>query len=187
MPNKRSILYCFVLVTSLAVNVFQARQLGIAGGIFGRSENTSTNEALPDGTQVHDLEVRNLGGTPQTIRFSDYPGRTVLYVISPSCFWCAQNAASIAYLSHHATGSRFIAISMGAEGVPQFVERTALPFPIFKDPVAKAVDELRMGVTPTTIVVSSQGKVIKSWQGAFQAEIREDVGRFFAVSLPKDL
>ena len=181
-----SILYGVALIASLSVNVFQARQLGNASGIFGKNASSFDDGLISEGTTVPPLQGRDLDGVSKTIRFDDYSGATVIYVVSPQCGWCEQNAPNIAYLSQHASSFRFFAVSTLSDGIPEFVQRTGLPFPILRDPSPETVRAFRLRATPTTIVVSREGKVIKYWQGAFQTPTKNAVGHFFGISFPSD-
>lgn len=154
--------------------------------MFGSTPVSSIDGLISEGMTVPPLQARDLNGATRTIAFDDYVGATVIYVISPSCGWCEINAPNISYLSQHARGFRFIAVSTAPQGIPEFVERTGLPFPVLRDPSPGSVIAFRLRATPTTIVVSHEGKVIRAWQGAFQSGARTEIGNFFGLSFPKE-
>jgi hypothetical protein len=41
-----------------------------------------------------------------------------------------------------------------------------------------------LGSTPETIVISSQGKVVERWLGAYEGGTKRDMERFFSANLP---
>ena len=48
-----------------------------------------------------------------------------------------------------------------------------------------AATALRFRATPTTIVIDSEGKVARFWEGAFFGEIANEVESYFSVTLPE--
>jgi len=42
----------------------------------------------------------------------------------------------------------------------------------------------KMGGTPQTIVVSSDGQVLQNWNGAYTGEQQKQVEEFFGITLP---
>ena len=59
-----------------------------------------------------------------------------------------------------------------------------LSFPVYSALSPETIKALGLGGTPQTIVVSTDGKVIKNWMGAYTETIQPEVETFFGVRLP---
>ncbi len=142
---------------------------------------------LPEGISLDPFEVQDLSGKRHLIEFGKPESRpTVLYVLRPGCIWCQRNSRNIALLASHA-GARynFIGLSLAASGLDEFIRRNNVQFPVYVNIPSSVSARYRLGSTPETIVVSSTGKVLKSWSGSYTQEpIKADVEHFFALQLP---
>jgi hypothetical protein len=65
---------------------------------------------------------------------------------------------------------------------------TAKHFPthvaVYVDPAADMYGPYHLGATPATIVISSAGRVLKSWVGAYAGTVKTEVEAYFGVGLP---
>jgi len=142
---------------------------------------------LPEGLSLDPFEVQDLSGKPHLIEFGK-PGSkpTVLYVLRPGCIWCKRNSRNIALLASQAGGRyNFVGLSLAASGLDEFIRRNNIQFPVYVNIPSAVLARYRLGSTPETIVVSSTGRVMKSWSGAYiQDPIKSDVEKFFALHLP---
>jgi hypothetical protein len=146
-------------------------------------ETKSASAKLQEGDIAPVLSVLDQDDRQVLINYSDSNMPTVLYFLSAHCGWCDRNAANVAALV--ATSSnryRFYPISRDKDNPAEYVKRLRWPFSVFYRPVDASL--LRLGVTPQTIVVSSKGKVVKNWHGAYAGAVQEDVESFFDVRLP---
>jgi hypothetical protein len=143
---------------------------------------------LPSGFAFDPIQVRDLAGKAHSIQF-DKPNSKpmVLYILRPDCVWCQRNSQNIAMLASHLKSKYdFIGLSLASEGLEEFIRREDIRFPVYSDIPSSALIRYRLGGTPETIVVY-QGKVVKSWAGAYiQDPIKSDVEEFFSVRLPSN-
>ncbi len=151
------------------------------------SDSQSPVGTLREGTTISPFQVRDIGGNFHVIGFDKpKPRPTIFYVLRPGCAWCKRNSANFAFLASRVSGEYdVIGLSLVSAGLDDFVRREDIRFPVYTD-VSPATRTLyRLGSTPETIVVSSTGKVVKSWIGAYaQDPVRSDVERFFSLRFP---
>jgi hypothetical protein len=57
--------------------------------------------------------------------------------------------------------------------------------PIFSGASPRTVRAYHLGLTPETIVVSSEGMVLADWRGTYEGETKGEIERFFRVRLPE--
>ncbi len=128
-------------------------------------------------------QVQRFGGEREDIALSgDRP--TVVYVFTPSCLWCARNMANVQVLVEAVeTSHRVIALSL-APDVGDYVRQHGLTVPVYIEPDLEAMEGLGLGPTPHTIVLSADGKVERTWLGAYSGKIAEEVQSYFGVTLP---
>jgi len=79
---------------------------------------------------------------------------------------------------------RVIGISLSEDGLPDFVASHGMEFPVYSGLSRSAIDAYRLGTTPETIVVSPNGAVLGSWDGAYTAGTKAALESFLAISLP---
>src|SRR5690349_10047900 len=107
---------------------------------------------------------------------------TLLYVFSPTCHWCELNVDNIRTIVQTRRDLRVIGVNIGSELTRQQTE--ALPFSIILTPTRETARNYRLSATPTTLLVSSKGIVLRNWPGAYGGAIAADVAKVLAVSLP---
>jgi len=166
-----------LLGASLALNVY----------FFWKGANHQDLAPAPQfarGDSIAGLTTQNLNGEEVTLGFAlDRP--TVLYVFRPTCIWCARNAGSLDALHANAKNAyRFVGISLDEDGVPAFVERTRIPFPVLVLSAGNNAFRIRVGGVPQTLVVSTNGKVLEAWSGAYGGETRNEMEAYFDTELP---
>ena len=176
-------LLTLVLCGSTAIIVRQGQR------ILALEDSLSPSQPgkLSSGTTVHSLRVQDLKGRSQSLVFSGTQSRpTILYVFRPECVWCRRNSSYLKYLYGRVANSYdIVGLSLTSNGVQKFVEQTAIAFPVYTGLSAIDINSYHLGTTPETIVISSSGKVIDSWLGAYTTEpIRSDVERFFSLRFP---
>lgn len=143
--------------------------------------------ALSPGYLLHTFDVQDRFGALHKIEFprhSDKP--TLLYVFRPSCRWCQSNSSNLRIVMKHVLASYdVVGISLEREGLDKFIEQEAIEFPVYTDLTLSTRNLYRLGVTPETIVVSPQGRVLRTWLGAYMNEpVKSEVERFFSVRFP---
>jgi hypothetical protein len=155
--------------------------------------------ALETGASVPELDLMTANGSSFHLRYSDTQLPTILYVLSPTCKWCARNEESIRRLATATAGrGRFVGVSIltrtpgpipsASKSVdpqpPPFILTRTPPFPLYVGLSDIAAKQLRLRSTPTTIVVSPAGQVLAVWEGAYAGNTQLAVQRYFSVDLP---
>lgn len=138
------------------------------------------------GVVLRQIPVRDITGAPSLLKFDNSAGKgTVIYVLSPSCHWCAQNVNNITSLAkERGSDYRFVGLSLNAPDLKAYTDSLALSFPVYSIQSWNDIKELTLGSTPQTIVVNTQGQVIKNWIGAYANDRQRDIENFFSVRLP---
>jgi len=168
-----------LLLASVSVNFILARKLNRLT-VLSRLDG-----ALEIGASAPPLKVSDLSGRLTQINILGQSKPTVLYVFTPSCIWCRRNESSIKYLADHAGQQyRFIALSLTHVGLPEYVRKHELGFPIFCDPDDQTLSVYKLSSTPEMLVVSLRGNVLKNWVGAFAGRTQTEINNFFSVNLP---
>lgn len=173
-----------LLSLSLGTNVL----LGVgflrlsAGG--GPQAAAPERRTLPIGKELPPLEAQRLGGGPEVIRYDPAGRPTLIYVFTPSCSWCARNLANFRALIDDAKDDyRIVGVSLDPE-VETYLKETALDLPVYINASTATLTAYELGSTPQTIVVSPEGKVLKSWVGAYGGSLQKEVESVFGLRLP---
>lgn len=167
------------LVVSITLNVFlelRLKQIETTLSSIRGSRELQSGVALPP------LDVLNRTGERVVIPFGPQP--LLIYVLSPRCPWCRRNFTNIKSLAQ-ATEGRYLVVGLSvAQGSPAPGDFSGYPFPVYSDPSAAVLASYKLGGTPQTIVVSTDGRVLQSWKGAYEGEVSDSIEHFFSVKLP---
>jgi len=132
--------------------------------------------------------ARDLGGKTAVVDYTSSGKATVLYVFTPTCSWCRRNLRNLKELAKGVSERyTFVGVSLAREGLSEYVSSTALPIRVIADLPPSTVMDYRLSGTPQTIVVSSSGRVLKNWRGAYGGQVKAEVEGFFGVRLPDDV
>lgn len=168
-----SIFEC-VLALSVALNVIQARQLV--------ARATPPAGPIVLGAPVGTLRGVDADGMAVTVRHQPGDLPTIVYYFDPACSWCRKNVKSVAALRQQTSGRyRFVAIT-GAAVDTRSTETLRLS-PIWRVDRAD-LRAYRFSGTPHTLLVSSDGRVLQSWPGAYRGRLHAELERYFHVELP---
>ena len=188
-PDGRTPRRDWIIVTLLAVSLIQNLVLGV--GILrlsGGKIAPPSSESLPTGPKVGavvpPLDVQRFKGARELVGFSADRKPTLMYVFSPSCSWCAKNLSNVKTILRAATTSHHVLALSLDPNVDDYVQTAALNVPIYIKPSEKMFGPYGLGPTPLTFVVGPDGKVLKSWVGAYSGETQKDVEAYFGVKLP---
>lgn len=119
------------------------------------------------------------------LSFSEVAEPTVLYVFTPQCHWCSENLDNIRVLAKETRGKyKLIGLSLNNEGLEDYLQKTKLDFPVYRDIPSNVKSAYKFGGTPQTIVISPEGKVIKNWVGVYTDDVASEVEGYFKLSLP---
>jgi peroxiredoxin len=179
----------WIIVGLLAVSLGQnlVLSLGILRLSTAKAALT-TAEAEPagpkTGVKVPALDAQRLNGSRENVEFASDKRPTLLYIFTPSCSWCAKNLNNLKAIADAAARShRVLALSLDPN-VDEYIRKTGLTIPIYVNPSEKMFRPYGLGPTPLTVVVGTDGKIIKSWVGAYSGAIKTDVEAYFSVKLP---
>jgi peroxiredoxin len=152
--------------------------------------NTARNDALNlmnlvAGDSVPDIRGRSAAGELIDIRFANGARPTILYYFDPHCPWCKRNAANFNALVS-AVQSRYNVLAYTAVllNLNEYRTQTGLSVPVITDDATDIRRLLKLHGTPQTMVVGSDGKVVKNWEGAYSGATLTDIEKYFSVSLP---
>lgn len=170
----------FLVTAGLSASLtFNALFLLIGPGLHPHTSGSS--EGLKVGTMAPPLRARTLDGN--VLEVSPGTSPMVLYVISPSCEWCARNMPNINELWRRRSGTyQFVGLSLRGEGLIRFLAQYPLPFPIGVADT-RTIADYGLGTTPTTFVIDGKARIAKKWNGAFVRSL-PSVERYFGVRLP---
>lgn len=171
-----------LLIGSVGLNIFLARKINYLNSIL---QVKLKYPVLALGSTAPDLSAKDMSDKSVAINYGENGQVTVLYVFSPDCHWCAQNIENIRFLAKNAgTKYRFVGISTTTDMLSEYLAQNTMPFEIYHSPPDTVRVAYNLRATPSTIVVSSDGKILKYWQGAYSNELQADVESFFQVHLP---
>jgi peroxiredoxin len=136
------------------------------------------------GAQLPPLEAERLGGSRETISYQADRRPTLMYVFTPECSWCARNLANLkALLAEAKDEYRLVGVSLNPD-VEAYLSKAQLELPVYVNVAPEAAVAYGFGSTPQTLVISPEGRVVKSWIGAYGGAAQADVERTFGVRLP---
>jgi len=178
---KRYKLVIVMLIGSVAINVVLAHRLSQFNSLLG----TARVESLKSGVTVPPLHALDMEGQARTVNYDEVSQPTVLYILTPSCSWCMRNMDNFTQLvAQKKKEYRFIAVSLSKEDLAEYIRTNKLMIPVYLSPSSDIQRAYKLGGTPQTIVVSSEGRVLKNWEGAYVGEQKAQIEAFFHVTLP---
>jgi hypothetical protein len=144
-----------------------------------------TDQLLKVGATVPPIQAKRLEGSEDVISYQSTNRPTVLYIFTPPCTWCARNMDNFKTLVDNAGGKyRFIGVSLSEESLREYVAKNDLTLPVYFGPSTETRVAYRLGGTPQTIVVSTEGRVLQNWMGAYVGDQQSQIERFFQIKLP---
>lgn len=170
-----------MLLLSVALNVALARR------VTERRREIAVVKAearLNPGDTLPSFAGTTIDGSSVAV---NYARMTVFYIITPECRWCIRNTPNINALARE-VGSAFefigISLTPASSELISHVRASQYQFPILTQLPAGALLSLKISGTPQTVVVSTQGQVVRAWTGAFDGRVADDVEAFFNIRLP---
>lgn len=167
-----------LLVVSLGLNVYLGVRVFRAG-----PQRNQPPIGLEAGTRLPPITARTTDNNSYTLSYGTDPRPTVLYTFSDTCKWCDLNSDNWDELvSRKKEEFRFVALSVAPAG--------SSTKSMFSDVITlidlrpETRQAYRLGPTPTTTVVSSDGRVLKTWAGAYSGSIQNEIERYFSIKLP---
>jgi peroxiredoxin len=171
-----------LLVSSVLLNLLLAlRVRSLEGSLLGlRAE-----KSLSLGTLVPPIEARDIDDRPAKVAYLANEPPTVLYIFTPQCQWCANNLENIRTLAARAGRDyRFVGLSLSPVELRDYVKKNDFGFPVYSDMSYTFYNAYKVGGTPSTLVISPEGRVLKNWRGAYMDDLKREVEQYFKVELP---
>jgi peroxiredoxin len=180
MTTLRRTIMPGLLVLALVIIAIQGHRIMVL------TEGPSQTAGLVPGARVSGFDAFDVFGTKATIAYDPSDLRpTVLYVFSPSCIWCARNAAAIGKITSELSNRyRIIGLSLDSENLALYISDHKMAFPVYTNLPDSVIDSYQLGPTPTTIVIAPNGRVLKTWVGAYTGPTQSSVESFFSIKLP---
>jgi peroxiredoxin len=141
---------------------------------------------LAAGERLPDMTWETVEGKPMRFAWAAGHQTTILYIFRVNCPWCLRNHGAVTTLADGAplADYRFVALSLGREGLNEYLARNPSRFPVYVAQDPKAIKPLKIVMTPETILVSDSGIVQKVWLGAYSGKNRKGIEEAFKVTLP---
>ena len=132
------------------------------------------------GQKLEPIIVTDAKGTLNTLRFDEVNLRTLIYVLRPKCSWCERNEANLKSLIKQAPGRyRLILLTLDEVGVEDYRKERKIDVPVYNVSVQTLI-AYGLGGTPETLLVSSDGTLLRDWVGAYlpdqQQQIQDTLG-----------
>ncbi|HSE49484.1 MAG TPA: hypothetical protein VLA96_09790 [Terriglobales bacterium] len=168
--------FVMILLTgSLALNVWLG--LSMQKQAAGRHDSVIGRRVTP--FRVMDSENRAL-----ELEFSKEQRPVVLYVLSPTCQWCEANLPAITALANNTKSRyRFVGLSLSDTRL-EASTGNSLPFPVYSVASFTSVVQMNLGSTPQTLLIASDGTILRSWTGAYKGSNKTEIEKEFGESLP---
>ncbi len=171
-----------MLIISVALNVFLAYQLRQARGevtLYRENRKLTIGETAPV------LSARDRNGNDVALDFVVDHVPTVLYLESTTCHWCQQNRANLEQLAAQSVG-RYRLVRLVLEKAdhlePEIPENQNIR--VLFQPTVESRLTMDLTSTPTTVFISSDGKITKIWKGAYNQERKIDIEDVLGIKLP---
>lgn len=174
-----------LLVISVILNLFLALEVKRLKSILSLIQGEKKEYQLILGKTVPTLTVQNAAGETKVIKFSESKIPTLIYVFSPDCIWCERNTQNINYLyQQNQSKFNFVGVSVQKSSSSANTIENNIRFPIYYNPSDSDRIDYNFSATPSTYIISAEGKIIKFWSGAYGNETLKDIENYFEMKLP---
>jgi peroxiredoxin len=179
------VILAFLLMCSALLNVVLAKKVkNLNQAILHIKTELSAARGLNQGGKAPPIQGKDIDGQPITIAQFSNSSSTVIYIFSPTCMWCSRNLDNIKMLfTQIKKNYRFVGLSLSSESLKEYVLQSGLEFPVYTDLAGQSA-VIYKGGTPRTLVVSSDGIVLKSWFGAYTGDLQREIEGYFKTQLP---
>jgi peroxiredoxin len=140
---------------------------------------------LVPGSKAPEFLASSAHGKKEFLNYADVQLPTVLYVFTPDCHWCARNLENIKHLAGVTSSKfRFVGVALSDKDLDSYLMNSNLPFHVYRTLSDDVKIAYSLNSTPTTIVISPEGKVLQYWRGAYSGTMKNEVEQFFQLTLP---
>ncbi len=168
-----------ILCGSVGLNVYLGIERARAPLVARAAEGPALIKA---GVQAPAFEGMSAAGKPISLSFQDSSRDTLLYVYSPTCHWCERNISNIRAIVKSRPDLRVVGVSLAKPGNDPMAEK--IGFETIVHPTTQTASAYGLGATPSTVLVSRDGKVLRAWSGAYTGPLGSEVSKVLAVNLP---
>lgn len=163
-----------LLIASVVTNVALAQKV--------RAGSVAKPSRLAVGQPMRPFIAKTVNGQPVEVNYGD--GRpAILYYFSATCGWCERNWANVKAVAEHVSRRyRFIAVATSPEA-GAILTKHGISVEVVTGLDRAALTEYHFSGTPSTVVIAN-GKVVKTWEGAWTGNLVREVESFFEVRLP---
>lgn len=126
------------------------------------------------GTRIEALTLLDHSGQAQRIVL-DRDRVTFVYVVSPSCRYCADNHQAILKVASNFPSVRFVGISLTRNGLDEYIAHHPLPFAMYTASTDLGIPLQLLQATPKTIVLDRQGSIVKVWTGVYSRDKYQEI------------
>lgn len=170
-----------LLTLSLSLNVYLSFRV-----VSGGQSAPARPPVLSVGMRVPPLEGIDLDGRSAKLSFESAE-RTIVYVFTPECSWCARNLQNIKAVAASAgSGTQVIGVSLNSnrDEVRKYVNATKVEYDAVVIPGSGTAQAYRFTGTPETLVIARSGEVREVWRGAYSGATADQVSRSLGITLP---
>jgi hypothetical protein len=138
-----------------------------------------------EGSKVPPIEVKTPDGQLLRVEHSAGGLPTILYVFSQECSWSARNINGINALAMQIRASyRLIAVSLSVNSLHSDLAKSDLNFRVYGEVEKASAFAYELDSAPQTLVISTDGRVLRQWRGAYQGHLKTEIEEYFKVHLP---
>jgi peroxiredoxin len=171
-----------LLFVSVGLNIALARRVS---SLKASLDTVRSEGRLQVGATVPVIRGHSIAGAQQTLDYGDVQIPTVLYVFTPQCGWCKKNLDNLRALIYSSgSGYRLVGVSLTRQDLKEYLAKERLSLPVYTDVGDSTRATYRLGLTPTTIIISPEARVLKVWSGVYTDGIRQEIEAYLNVRLP---
>lgn len=168
-------LLCILLVVSVSLNVILASRL----------RHQPPSRKLETGDAVGQLEGEVVVEKERRPYQYEVHGEkeTLVYFSSDRCKWSKQNLPTFVELARQVEGKyRVVVVDVTPGQIGETSHLDVVPAEVVLHNITPAtLQTYKVTGTPLTVLVSRDGKVVRSWSGAYIGKTQQDVSAYFRI------
>lgn len=183
--RKVAILFILLLIVLVACNIalLYSNQSLKTSPLESRALKT-----LKSGDMLPILRGLDISGSEITVEYGNKPVKSVLLFFSPYCGWCKKNLANWKTMVEKMDKNyyRFFAISSTKVGLKEYIANNEFinDISVIAELEPSSKTAYKLSTTPQTILIGSDGRVEKIWEGALQDQLQADCEKSLGIKLP---